>query len=169
VCGQATAQLARKDRTLGHHGTLADRLNHLFNTVRSTTGKPFTHQEVADACKARGTDISVAYVSLLRTGERTNPTLMHLQALANFFGVPAAYFFDDDAYHQTLRRLAEQRAIAAVRDLVDDPAVALLAVKARGLASADMLAVHAFVDSILAAESRSRGRSVEDLDGPAAT
>jgi transcriptional regulator with XRE-family HTH domain len=34
---------------------------------------------------------------MLRTGKRDNPTLKHLEALAAFFGVPAAYFFDDEA------------------------------------------------------------------------
>ena len=32
----------------------------------------------------------------LRTGRRDNPTKRHLEALAQFFQVPVAYFFDDD-------------------------------------------------------------------------
>lgn len=34
---------------------------------------------------------------LLRTGQRDNPTMKHLIAIARFFGVPLAYFFPDDA------------------------------------------------------------------------
>ena len=33
----------------------------------------------------------------VRTGQRDNPTMKHLIAIARFFGVPPTYFFPDDA------------------------------------------------------------------------
>ena len=34
------------------------------------------------------------------TGQRDNPTIKHLIAIARFFGVPPTYFFPDDAMQQ---------------------------------------------------------------------
>nr|AGO98973.1 XRE family transcriptional regulator [Streptomyces sp. WAC 04229] len=75
--------------------TLADKLEHLFRTVVPPGREPYGTEEVAQAITASGVPISGSYVWLLRKGQRDNPTIRHLQAIANFFGVPAAYFFDD--------------------------------------------------------------------------
>ncbi len=67
-----------------------------------------------------GETISVAYIWGLRTGAKDNPTMRHLQALARFFQVSPAYFFDEEltefpetevrllaaSRRHTLRRLA---------------------------------------------------------------
>jgi transcriptional regulator with XRE-family HTH domain len=42
---------------------------------------------------------------MLRTGRRDNPTMRHLEALATFFGVPAAYWFDDEVAEKTAQEL----------------------------------------------------------------
>ena len=39
--------------------------------------------------------MSGTYLWLLRTGVRNNPSRRMLEAIAVFFGVPVAYFFDD--------------------------------------------------------------------------
>jgi transcriptional regulator with XRE-family HTH domain len=44
--------------------------------------------------------VSGTYLWLLRTGQRDNPTMKHLIAIARFFGVPPTYFFPDDAMRQ---------------------------------------------------------------------
>ncbi|WP_189061586.1 hypothetical protein [Longimycelium tulufanense] len=52
---------------------------------------PWTNGEVARACQAQGQEIADTYVQALRTGERDNPTVAHLQALAAALDVhPAA-------------------------------------------------------------------------------
>jgi len=78
-------------------GSLADRLNRLFATVHPCGRGPYSNEEVARAVRAQGGDISKQYIAYLRKGDRDNPRLHHLEALARFFGVPAAYFFDDEA------------------------------------------------------------------------
>jgi transcriptional regulator with XRE-family HTH domain len=114
--------MARGPRPL----TLADKLNHLFATVCPPRGE-YTHEQVATAIEqAGGPTISATYVWQLRKGLRDNPTKHHLEALAAFFGVPPAYFFDDE----TAARVDEQLdLLTAIRD----PQVRELATKASGL------------------------------------
>jgi transcriptional regulator with XRE-family HTH domain len=75
--------------------TLAERLDHLFSTVRRPDGQEYTNEYVANSVSAKGVTISQSYIWQLRKQKKDNPTLKHLQALAEFFGVPPAYFFDD--------------------------------------------------------------------------
>ena len=77
--------------------TLAAKIDTLFQVVRRPDREMFTNEEVAKACReATGETFSATYVWQLRTGRRDNPTKRHLEALAQFFQVPVAYFFDDD-------------------------------------------------------------------------
>lgn len=41
-----------------------------------------------------GVSISSAYLWQLRNGTKNNPTVAHLRALAEFFGLPASYLVD---------------------------------------------------------------------------
>lgn len=77
--------------------TLAEKLNHLFATVHPSGRGEFTLDEVAEAINKHGeTSITAAYLSQLRRGQRTNPSKNVLEALAWFFGVSPAYFFNDE-------------------------------------------------------------------------
>jgi transcriptional regulator with XRE-family HTH domain len=78
-------------------GPLAQRLDQLFRTVHPKDRGPYTPAEVADAINAEARErvVSATYLWLLRTGERDNPTLRHLTAIAKFFGVPPVYFLPD--------------------------------------------------------------------------
>ncbi|XVQ08173.1 helix-turn-helix domain-containing protein [Spirillospora sp. CA-255316] len=121
--------------------TLADRLNHLFATIVPPARGPYTNQEVAAGIRDAGTDISAQYLSLLRRGERDNPTLKHLEALARFFGVPPAYFFDEE----TTRRVDEElTALAALRDI----GVRGVALRAAGLSPTGLEAVHTIIEQV---------------------
>ncbi|AIG79194.1 helix-turn-helix domain-containing protein [Amycolatopsis sp. NPDC058340] len=100
--------------------TLTDRIDRLFQVVRRPNGEQHSHEEVARACReSTGESFSAAYLWQLRTGRRDNPTKRHLEALAAFFQVPPAYFFDDEQG----RALAEEVELlgalrnSAVRDL----------------------------------------------------
>lgn len=75
--------------------TLADKLNHLFEDLHPADRGPYSIKEVVVAIRARGGPISRSYNSMLRLGQRDNPTIRHTEALAEFFGVPPTYFFND--------------------------------------------------------------------------
>jgi transcriptional regulator with XRE-family HTH domain len=76
---------------------LAEKLNHLFATVPRPDGEAlWTNERAAAALTEAGTVVSGAYLSLLRLGNRTNPSAKNLAAIARLFGVPLEYFFNDD-------------------------------------------------------------------------
>ncbi|MGB9375691.1 MAG: helix-turn-helix domain-containing protein [Jiangellales bacterium] len=105
---------------------MASKLDHLFATVRPAKGE-YTHEEVATAIRERGgPTISATYVWQLRKGLRDNPTKHHIEALAGFFGVPPAYFFDAETAAEID---AELELLAAIRD----GNVRSLALRAQGL------------------------------------
>ncbi|ATL71160.1 helix-turn-helix domain-containing protein [Nocardia terpenica] len=91
-------------------GGFAEKLNYLFTTVTPSEGLEYSNPHVASAISATGVPISQSYIWQLRTGRKDNPTLKHVQALANFFGVPAAFFFDDAVTDQVSQRLDEVKA-----------------------------------------------------------
>ncbi|WP_093606196.1 transcriptional regulator [Lentzea waywayandensis] len=100
--------------------TLADRIDRLFQVVRRPNGEQHSHEEVARACReTTGESFSAAYLWQLRTGRRDNPTKRHLEALAGFFQVPPAYFFDDEQGRIIAEELELLGALrnSAVRDL----------------------------------------------------
>lgn len=94
--------------------TVATKLEHLFHTVRKPDRREYTNDEVAALILSdQEVQISSSYIWYLRTGQRDNPTFKHLNALARFFGVPAAYFFDEET---TERVEAELALLVAMKD-----------------------------------------------------
>jgi transcriptional regulator with XRE-family HTH domain len=96
--------------------SIAEKLDRLFQRIRPAGQAEFSYMAVAEAIRARqGISISHTYIWQLRTGRRTNPTVAHLAALAEFFGVPVAYFLDDaeaqriDDQLELLRTLRDAR------------------------------------------------------------
>jgi transcriptional regulator with XRE-family HTH domain len=86
--------------------TLAEKLDHLFRAIHPRDRGPYSYAEVAKAIEERGgPTVSATYIWQLRTGARDNPTKRHLEALAGFFGVSPAYFFDDTEAARTDARL----------------------------------------------------------------
>ena len=126
--------------------SLADKLEHLFRTVRETARREYSNEEVAAAI-ARDQDvtISASYIWYLRTGQRDNPTLKHLSALAAFFGVPAAYFFDDEAAD---RVDAELSLVTAM----EDAGVRRVALRTAGLSPESLGMISAVIDRVRALE-----------------
>lgn len=70
--------------------TLAEKINHLFGTVRPAGRGAYTNAEVAAA-----TGLAESLIGYLRCGKRANPTMNTLLALSRHFGVAPAYFLDD--------------------------------------------------------------------------
>jgi transcriptional regulator with XRE-family HTH domain len=149
---------------MGHQDepkSLADKINHLYASVRpSGRARPYSDREVAAAIREAGTEISYAYLHMLRTGERANPTKRHLEGLARFFGVPPAYFFDDDTATQVDEELRRLRALRDLKDAFESPEVRTVALKARGLSDVSLQQLGAIIDHVRALEHR--GGAVRD-------
>ncbi|WP_070195823.1 helix-turn-helix domain-containing protein [Streptomyces oceani] len=123
---------------------LAASLDRLFEDVRphGPRGRRYTNEEVATAVKqdSPGVRVGGAYLSALRKGTKRNPSTELLAALARFFGVPVAYFLDEQsaaaagaeielasvAHNLGVRRLAlralelSPEGLAAVTRIVED-------------------------------------------------
>lgn len=90
--------------------SLADKLNHLFAHHRPRNGQEYSNEQVAAAICARGeVTISQSYIWQLRKSHKDNPTYKHLQALADFFGVPVSYFFNDEVTNRVDAQLEKLR------------------------------------------------------------
>lgn len=82
-------------------------------------------------CRVNDVRISQSYIWQLRKGRKINPTLRHVQALAKFFGVPAAYFVDTgvaERVDRQLKILAAEQTRRETNEASED--VALLAMRA---------------------------------------
>lgn len=120
---------------------LADKIDHLFKTVHPSRGE-YTYEEAADAIRENGgPTISATYLWQLRKGVRDNPTKRHLEALSQFFGVPVAYFFDEEAAQ---RIDAELSLLAAMRDA----SVRHVAMRASGLSAESLGAIVEMIERV---------------------
>jgi transcriptional regulator with XRE-family HTH domain len=129
--------------------TFAARLNRLFDTVYPPGRGPHTSAEVVTALKAEGITMSAPYLSQLRSGNRTNPSVATMVALANFFRIKPAYFTDDRYYENLDKELAW---LTTMRD----EGVRQIAVRANGLSAEAQQDIVARVDQL---------RREEHLDG----
>lgn len=128
-------------------GHFAERLDRLFRTVHPKDRGPYTPAEAAGAINAGAGErvVSGTYLWLLRTGQRDNPTMKHLIAIARFFGVPPAYFFPDD--------VARQDAVPAeVVAALSDDKVREMALRAAGLSDRSLKAITDMINSARAVE-----------------
>jgi transcriptional regulator with XRE-family HTH domain len=130
-------------------GLFAQRLDHLFRTAHPKDRGPYTPAEVADAINAVAGErvVSGTYLWLLRTGQRDNPTMKHLIAIARFFAVPPTYFFPDDS-------LDENAVPAELTAALGDEKVREMALQAAGLSDRSLKAITDMINS---------ARSVEGL------
>lgn len=120
--------------------TLAQKLDQLFAVVHPRDRGEYTYREVAAEVEARGgPTISASYIHQLRTGVKDNPTKKHLEALAAFFGVSPAYFFDDVAAEKIDAQLA---LLAALRDA----GVRHVTLRASGLSSGTLKAIGGMIE-----------------------
>jgi transcriptional regulator with XRE-family HTH domain len=116
--------------------TLAEKVDYLFRHVHPRDRKPFTHPEVSQS-----TGLSTGLLSALRSGKNANPTKDTMERLAQFFGVPAAFFFDD----QTTEEVTAQIGLVAV---IRDAEIANAAARMVGLSAASLEAVVALADQL---------------------
>ena len=122
--------------------SLSQKLDNLFRTVHPSERGEYTFEEAAEEIRARGgPTISATYIWQLRKGIRDNPTKKHLEALAGFFGVPPAYFFDNEA---AARIDAELDLLVALRD----SPVRELALRAFGLSADSLATIRSMVERV---------------------
>ncbi|WP_329454402.1 helix-turn-helix domain-containing protein [Streptomyces sp. NBC_01497] len=131
--------------------TLSDRIDALFRIVRRPSREQYSHEEVARACReATGETFSATYLWQLRTGRRDNPTKRHLEALAQFFDVPVAYFFDDEQGAGIAREL---ELLGALRDA----SVRSVALRAVNLSPEGVGTISDMIDVIARREQGAQG------------
>jgi transcriptional regulator with XRE-family HTH domain len=135
--------------------SLAQRLDHLFRTVRKPDGKEYSLREVADAITEAGDSISHAYVGQLRSGEKDDPRMSHLRGLASFFGVPVTYFFDED-------RAAEVDRDLEVLLALKDGGVRVIAQQARGLSTGNQDVVLQIIKQLARAQAQNQQSRASD-------
>jgi transcriptional regulator with XRE-family HTH domain len=76
--------------------TLADKVNWLIAQAHPAGRSPYSNTEVAALVeKVTGEPVSHTTIWKLRNGQATNPQMRLIAALAQTFGVPPAFFFDD--------------------------------------------------------------------------
>lgn len=121
---------------------LATRLNKLFELMRKAGTPPLSNAAAAAAITDKtGIPISPAYLWQLRSGLKTNPTVAHLRAIADYFGVPPSYLVDrgtDPAIDAQLNLLQALR----------DNGVRDLAARASGLTPQALDSLAAIVDHL---------------------
>ena len=101
--------------------SFADRLNYLIDQyvkhspehARRYPKWPSFEQLAREISERSGRSISHGYLHQLCRGQRDNPTLHHVEALAEFFGVPVTFFTDAG---MTAHVMAEYELVAALRD-----------------------------------------------------
>jgi transcriptional regulator with XRE-family HTH domain len=98
-------------------GTLAEKLDWLIGQAHPAGRGPYSNAEAAALVRqVTGMKISYGAIWELRTGRTINPTKRVIEALAQTFGVPSGFFFDDYG-HEPAQRLAEQaRLLALIHD-----------------------------------------------------
>jgi transcriptional regulator with XRE-family HTH domain len=131
---------------LHEESTFARKLDHLFKTVRPASGGERSYAEVAAGLsRLGGPKVSANYIWQLRTGIRDNPSKRHIEALADYFGVPPTYFFDDDL---AARVDAELDLVASLRD----SGVREIALRSRGLSADSQRLLQAMIEQARKAE-----------------
>ncbi|GAA2977927.1 helix-turn-helix domain-containing protein [Actinokineospora diospyrosa] len=121
---------------------LPARLDRLFRLSRPR-GRQWSNAEVAAEVKRVNPELRVsgAYLSMLRTGRRSSPSMDLLVALARFFGVNPSYFFDDeDGQGERVREQLEQLAMLRDRGVVG------IAQRAMGLPRSNLDLITALLD-----------------------
>lgn len=125
--------------------TISQKIDHLFKTVRREDRREHTYDDVERGTEGR---VSRSYVWKLRHGRNNNPSLDVIEALAQFFRVEPAYFFDqpEDPDHAL--------ALAEVAALLQDPVAQAVARHARGLSDASTETVLNLIDNLHVLEGR---------------
>lgn len=86
------------------------RMRYLFATVRKSDDSPYSVDEVA-----HGSGVSLTYLRNMLAGRQDNPSRKVIAALARFFRVSPAYFFDADIEDDAARGAPASEIEVALR------------------------------------------------------
>ena len=126
---------------------VGQRLERLFEETRRPDGQLWTISYLAEELKARGQDVSRQYLGALMTGDRGEPRISLVEAIADVFGLPVAYFTGDylgRAFAEALPVLLALRDpnVAALHRRADLHQIAA------ALASGDLLTKDEVIDAL---------------------
>lgn len=123
--------------------SLAEKLEHLLTVTTPAGQRPPSNEDVATAINIAAGEktISATYVWQLRTGRKTNPTVRHLEALAQYCGVSAAYFLNEDE----ARRIDDQLNLLDALKQSDARDIAL---RSTGLSESSRRTLHSMIDQL---------------------
>ncbi|MEU6164485.1 hypothetical protein [Streptomyces tanashiensis] len=142
---------------------LGERLEFLFAHVQPLHRR-YTLQEVVTGISAAAGDgepkVSVGRLWTLLKGKAGNPTIGTLRAVGDFFGVPQAYFIDDEVAERVAAQLA---LIAAMREN-DVRSVALRAAAVATMSAQGLDTVRSLVEQSGALDSTGGKRPDEGQD-----
>ncbi|SLE83476.1 Helix-turn-helix protein [Mycobacteroides abscessus subsp. massiliense] len=100
---------------------LAAKVNELFATKHKRGEAPLSNYAAAKGIEEK-TDVPITpqYLSQIRSGKKTNISVVHLRAIATFFGVPASYLIEPGDDERVRAQLEGLRALreAGVRDIL---------------------------------------------------
>lgn len=97
--------------------TLADKVNWLIDTAHPAGRGPYSNAEVTELIRqVTGEQFSHTTIWKLRNGQATNPQMRLLEALAQTFGVPPAFFFSDYDEQQAGLLRDQVELLALIRD-----------------------------------------------------
>ncbi len=102
--------------------TFAERLDWLFRNVTDPSGKPHSVRYVANELTRAGCRISHTHLSNLRQGRAPDPRRSVVDAIATFFGRPAAFFIGtagDQNQQDLVHALADPHIKQVAMRLVD--------------------------------------------------
>ena len=130
--------------------SMATRIDNLFKMTADANGRQHSYRSVAEAIRSETGEpvVSASYLQQLRTGQKENPTLGVVEALAKYFGVPPNYFFDEQL---TAEVDAELKMLRTLRD----NGVMNVALRAQGLSPESLETLGQLID---------RTRRLEGLD-----
>ncbi|MGP4001364.1 Secondary metabolite protein [Streptomyces sp. 8N706] len=148
--------------------TFAEKLDYLFKNVHPPGRGPYTYAEVADGIREANAEaaevtgkpaknLTASAIQQLRTEPTRNPTYPTIKALANFFGVKAGYFFDEDEAEEAKAKIA---VLAAMRD----KNVKKVALRARGLSTDSLEMVSTVIEQARRLEGLTGDEADDDLD-----
>jgi len=136
-----------------------DRLNYLFDTRRSPSGRSFTNTEVSAASDGV---LSGKYLSQLRKGLVKMPGVDKLHALARVFGVEVSFFFansDVSAHSPTPAEDLSEDAL--VREALKDPVMRDVLLESREYSAEEWAVLMDMVRYARAVIARGRVRQQE--------
>ena len=100
--------------------TLADKVNWLISTARPADRGPYSNAEVAALIReATGELVTGTTIRKLRNEQAANPQKRLIGAMAQFFGLPPDFFFDDyyDDQASLIQEQVEMLAIIRAADI----------------------------------------------------